>query len=139
MKLEKIAALFLMLCACIGAHAQVYEKQAGNAGQETRVMPEAFANSTTFLQVCYIGGTLSCPANTTSLGVRYTSGSAYSELSGQYKCVYRGSTNAKTTSPGYDLYSCGSGSLLPGFTIMVLVEGDLSTSYAGNISALYQP
>jgi hypothetical protein len=37
------------------------------------------------------------------------------------------------------LYYCGSTSRYPGFTIFVLVEGDYSTSFAGTVTAIYQP
>jgi len=101
-------------------------------------MPEAFTNSVTFLQVCYFGGVLNCQS-ASSLGVRYTSGTANSVLASQYGCTYKGSTPSRQASPGYDLYLCSGSSPLAGYTIFVLVEGDYSTSFAGTISAIYQP
>jgi len=74
-----------------------------------------------------------------SLGVRYTSGTANSVLASQYGCTYKGSTPSRQASPGYDLYLCSGSSPLAGYTIFVLVEGDYSTSFAGTISAIYQP
>lgn len=138
MKFKKFSALVLMLCLSVAAYAQNYEKPSSNGANEKSV-PEAFTNTTTFLQICVIGGTIGCQSTSTSLNIRYTSGSAYTELATTYKCTYKGSTASRVASPGYDLYYCGSSSSLSGFTIMVLVEGDYSNSFAGTITAIYQP
>ncbi len=137
MSFKKIATVIAMLCFSATAFAQNYEKQPSN-GQNEKSVPEAFSNTLSYLQLCIIGGTISCPS-TQSLGVRYTSGSANAELAGMYGCTYKGSTYARAASPGYDLYYCGSTTSLPGWTIFVLVEGDFANSFAGTISAIYQP
>lgn len=137
MKFNKIASLVLILSLSGFALAEPYERQP-NPGKPDKVMPEVFTNTATFLQYCTIGGALNC-RTPTSLGVRYTSSSAYNELSGTYGCTYKSSTYARADSPGYDLYYCGANSGLPGYTMLVLLEGDFSTSFAGTVSALYQP
>lgn len=143
--MKRISVIVSTLCVAASAFAGPagesiaipYEKQSSN-GQNEKSVVNAFSQSQTILQFCTIGLTLTCNSSQ-SLGVRYTSSSAYNELNGAYRCTYVNSTRSKTTSPGYDLYQCGSSSTLPGFTIMVLVEGDSSSSYAGTITALYQP
>jgi hypothetical protein len=137
MKFKKIASLVLVLSLAGFASAEPYEKQP-NRGVPDKVMSEAFTNTATFLQYCTIGGVISCQTPT-SLGVRYTSSSAYNELSNTYGCTYKTSTSARASSPGYDLYYCGANSGLPGYTMLVLLEGDYATSFAGTVSALYQP
>ena len=137
MSLKKFASLIVLLCLSAGAFAQSYDKQP-NGGQAEKTLPEAFTNTQTFFQACLIGGSLTCQGSS-NMGVRYTSGSAYNELTSNLLCTYRGSTLVRVNSPGYDLYYCGSGSKYPGFTIFVLVEGDLSTSFAGTVTAIYQP
>lgn len=137
MKLKTIAGLFLIVGLSGVALAETYERQP-NQGAQDKVMPEVFTNTTTFLQYCTIGGALNC-RTPISLGVRYTSSSAYNELSRTYGCTYKSSTYARANSPGYDLYYCGANSALPGYTMLVLLEGDFSTSFAGTVSALYQP
>ncbi|MES2952206.1 MAG: hypothetical protein V4858_27080 [Pseudomonadota bacterium] len=139
MSFKKIAAAMALLCFSMGgAFAQNnYAKQASN-GQNEKSVPEAFSNTVTYLQFCVIGGTISCPA-TQSLGVRYTSATANTELVSIYRCSYGLSTPARAASPGYDLYYCGANSSLPGWTLFVLVEGDFSNSFAGTITAIYQP
>lgn len=136
-KVKKLWVLFTLLGISFAGLAQNYEKQASN-GRNDKSVPEAFTNTVSFLQACLIGGTISCQG-TQSLGVRYTSGSANTELAGYYRCTYKGSTLTKAASPGYDLYYCGSGSALNGWTIFVLVEGDYSNSFAGTITGIYQP
>ena len=136
MKLKTIASLVLLVGLSGVALAEPYERQP-NHGAQDKVVPEVFTNTTTFLQYCTIGGALNC-RTPTSLGVRYTSVSAYNELSRTYGCTYKSSTYARANSPGYDLYYCGANSALPGYTMLVLLEGDFSTSFAGTVSALYQ-
>ncbi len=137
MSIQKIASLIVMLCLTAGAYAQTYDKQPAR-GEPEKTLPEAFTNSQTFFQACLIGGSLTCQ-NSSNMGTRYTSGSAYSVLTSSMNCTYRGSTLVRANSPGYDLYYCGAGSTYPGFTIFVLVEGDLSSSFAGTITAIFQP
>jgi len=137
MRFNKIASLVLVLSFSGFTLAEPYEKQP-NRGVPDKVMAEAFTNTATFLQYCTIGGVISCQTPS-SLGVRYTSSSAYNELSVTYGCTYKSSTSARANSPGYDLYYCGANSGLPGYTMLVLLEGDFATSFAGTVSALYQP
>jgi hypothetical protein len=143
--MRKLATFLSTVCMSVAAwagpaaepSAVPYEKQP-SYGQSEKSVAEAFTQSQSILQFCIVGGMLTCPSSQ-SLGTRYTSGSANAELVGAYRCTYLTSTSTRSTSPGYDLYYCGSGSSLPGFTIFVLVEGDFSNSYAGTVTALFQP
>ena len=143
--MRKLAAILSTVCMSVAAWAGPsaeplavpYEKQP-SYGQSEKSVAEAFTQSQSILQFCIVGGMLTCPSSQ-SMGTRYTSGSAKNELVGAYGCTYLGWTVTKPTSPGYDLYYCGGNSSLPGFTMMVLVEGDFSNSYAGTITALFQP